>query len=498
MKKIFNIILTVFLLGWIFTSCELEKYPYNSIASEDTFNTVQDATNHLNGLYSFMRHTQYGNFTYFSELQSDLFNIRSQSNGYPQMQEMPVTILTLPYFPAMWTTLYYGIARINNFIANIDNVRGEEAIIASYKAQAHYFRAYFYYVLIKHWGENYESETVAKSKLGVPLVKELDVTVKQGRASLFETYDFILTELTEAETLMGNNMLGMPSSTRVTIDAVKALKSKILLLTGDKTGAAQLANELINSGTYPLNTTEADLRRGWVNDQTTEDIFILNIANQQVGYNSNLGGSGELLQQMYSNWNVTLKAYTPNLIPTKTVVEMYEPNDLRNAVYLSDTLTDTISYNSRYYTGVKFVKKWPGNPELQVIAGTINYRHRPKVARIAEMYLIAAEAEQNLTRLNELREARGASTLTSWSDEELRNEWAREMIGEGVRLECIKRWQIPINGRIPQNPASIVNDARFTETSLPANYYRFTWAIPDAEMQNNPNMRQIPQWENPQ
>jgi hypothetical protein len=171
-------------------------------------------------------------------------------------------------------------------------------------------------------------------------------------------------------------------------------------------------------------------------------------------------------------------------------------------VYLSDPIVDTILgvLVATQQPGVRFISKWLGNPEFFITPGLTNLRHRPKVHRIAEQYLIAAEAEHNLARLNELRTARGASALPAWSDTELQNEWAREMIGEGVRMECLKRWQLGLNRRVPQ-PGAIVDkpgDERSTEKTAPANYYRFTWPIPDAEMKLNSNLRQNPAWENPQ
>jgi starch-binding outer membrane protein, SusD/RagB family len=38
------------------------------------------------------------------------------------------------------------------------------------------------------------------------------------------------------------------------------------------------------------------------------------------------------------------------------------------------------------------INKYPGNPALFTAAST-NYQHKPKVFRVAEMYLIAAEAD---------------------------------------------------------------------------------------------------------
>ena len=113
------------------------------------------------------------------------------------------------------------------------------------------------------------------------------------------------------------------------------------------------------------------------------------------------------------------------------------------------------------------VNKYPDNPLLkQTENGYSTYMHRPKVFRIAEIYLIAAEAAYKngdqtnaKTYLDRLRTARGIGSVTYtdlWA--EIQNERNRELAFEGFRMADIKRWNLGVVRGTPQNLNAIVSD----------------------------------------
>jgi hypothetical protein len=333
--------------------------------------------------------------------------------------------------------------------------------------------------------------------LGVPIVKVFDVSLKPERASVAEVYHFIKEEIALAEQI---SVVGTARSERITKDAVWALKSKIQLLMHDFSEAATTAQVLINSGRYPLVTTESELLAGWRNDTWSEDILLMSITAAEPQHMNNLG--------IFDNQDAfsSPKRHVPGMLPTQPVVNLFLANagDLRNNVYLSNPATDMVKINNADRPGVVFIRKWPMN-SLYV---PNTFYHKQKVARIAEQYLIAAEAlhasgGNGLSVLNELRTKRGAPALNTWSDEELRNEWVREMIGEGVRVECLKRWHIGFGGsqilsaRNPQN-ADIIeggnNQAEYAQRECRPDYYRLTLPVPENEMLYNASIKQTPEW----
>ncbi|MDR2906974.1 MAG: RagB/SusD family nutrient uptake outer membrane protein [Bacteroidales bacterium] len=515
MKKLFNILAIIATIGLLFTSCDLDKYPNDQFDIKDAYTTVEDARYHRNGVLARLRSSRFGIYAQTSELMSDLFNATTNyGNNQGPVHRVELGMLTdADNVGALWSGCYGGINTANIFLDNVGMVplstASDSAAIKQYKAEARYVRAFIYYVLITYFGEDYEptGDREAYSVPGVPIVTKFDIDARPVRPSLGDVYDFILNELEEIEPMFTPG--GKSNSEDITQDAILALKSKIQLLMHDFDGALITANRLINSGRYPLVADGAAYRRMWVNDESTEDILTL------------FASVNEPVDNMatFSNYNqgytdqVGIPVYVPNYIPTKKVVDtLYaNTNDYRSQVFILNGSGNSIFVLiSGEKEEVKLLNKFPGNPALWT-ANYTNYQHKPKVARIAEQYLIAAEALSHsdkgaaLAMLNKLRANRGVANLTTWSNDnhELQDEWAREMIGEGVRLECLKRWRVGYAGRKSQDGGTVatVQGADFTLRVMDPNnpdWYRFTLPIPQADLQTNLNMEQTPEWVNPQ
>ena len=152
------------------------------------------------------------------------------------------------------------------------------------------------------------------------------------------------------------------------------------------------------------------------------------------------------------------------------------------------------------FIGSNFVyhmlNKYPGNPKLK--KSEYEYYQMPKVFRVAEAYLIAAEASYQandevnaLKYLNDLRTQRGASVVTATGDalfKEIKNEWIREFVGEGQRMNDLKRWHDGLQRHDPQNQAILMIGADYTELTKEASDKRFLWEIPNNDMNANSNI----------
>lgn len=157
------------------------------------------------------------------------------------------------------------------------------------------------------------------------------------------------------------------------------------------------------------------------------------------------------------------------------------------------------------------VNKYPRNTQLEV-ADSYNYYygHKAKLFRIAETYLIAAEAayknsdETNAKKyLNLLRAARGLSAVTSSGSAlftDIQNERSRELAFEDFRLYDLNRWGLAVKRGTPQDvtairntPASDYNELNIEVGS--ANYYKIVWPIPvnDIEYEQG-KWKQNPNW----
>ena len=126
----------------------------------------------------------------------------------------------------------------------------------------------------------------------------------------------------------------------------------------------------------------------------------------------------------------------------------------------------------------------------------------PKVFRISEMYLIAAEAAYNIggqdavacKYLNDLRSKRiKGYTEQSYNGTALRNEIrderTKELYGEGFRLNDLKRWHIGFTRSAGQDPSFLQQGPNYAVCTREADDPYFLWPIPEDEIQANPQMK---------
>ena len=147
--------------------------------------------------------------------------------------------------------------------------------------------------------------------------------------------------------------------------------------------------------------------------------------------------------------------------------------------------------------------KFPGNAALRTTAAN-NLRNMAKAIRLSEVYLIAAEAAaasndeaKANTYLNGLRAKRiegyTSATLNGTSlVEAIRSERLKELIGEGFRMGDLRRYGIgfkrnPNHAENPNLNAKIVKAG--ADMTYLADDHRFTWPIPTAEIDANPNIK---------
>ena len=205
---------------------------------------------------------------------------------------------------------------------------------------------------------------------------------------------------------------------------------------------------------------------------------------------------------IYLGYNAALNKYAPDFVPQKWVIDLYDAADIRKAVYLEKK---AVIIQGTDYPGIYCINKYPGNPAL-FTAATTNYQQKPKVFRIAEMYLISAEAAAQtpateaaaLNTLNQLRVKRGIAPLTGLTGTALMNaikeERTREMLCEGTRLDDLKRWKMGFSRSTPQNINLINTGADFDQKTVPAGDNKFVWGIPTNDVTTNSNIVQNIGW----
>ena len=503
MKNIYKILIFIaipFLLNACFS---LDQEPYKELSEKNSFKSIQDAQFWVNGMYATLRTNVYGRSMYATDAQADFANLARRSSNSDILTEIHNwTLLTSSngVIATIWQNYFNAIQNINIGLEGIPTIpisaqgsATSTAQINQNMGELYLARAYYYTYLVTHYCPAYDESSV----YGLPLLDKPTINDFPNRSTVKETYEFILNDIARAEQLL-SNITGSAGKATFSKDAVAALKARVLLYKEDWAGAYQAANGLISAGTYPLTTTSPTLQNAWEKDGTAETITQL-YARYDKGNTAELpNGNDVYLGEEKSYYTQKVLYYYPKLIPTQSFVDLFDDSDFRKSVYIKSTK----------YENIYLVYKYPDNDVLKnSTRDDPTYLHRPKVFRIAEIYLIAAEAaykngDQANAKiyLDRLRTARGIGSVTYtdlWT--EIQNERNRELAFEGFRMADIKRWGLGVVRGTPQNLSAIVSDPadQYYQLNIPAGNYKMTWPIPPSDIryeQGRANWQQNPGW----
>lgn len=493
MKNIIYKTLMVGILSMSIVSCDLNQSPNDKLEIDKAWESVTDAERFKVGMYKVYKDINGGMYTYCTDYQSDLFNATlgfGNRGGDLYRWDFGNSQYDI-------TDLYRGcyncIREANNIIGNIDRVRDkltgtpEENVKANSKldqilGEAHLIRALAYNLLTVRFSKAYNPAT-ANSDLGMPIVKVINVSEKPSRSTLAETYEFIKSELVLARNFL--KVQGKPNTHYLTVDVIDALDARVNLNMQKYDEAIKSVETIV--ARYPLVTTSEALTKQWLNDESTE--YILNTFSS---LDERVNSSAVFL-----SYNTALKAYSPDLLPAQWVVDLYEEDDLRFSVCFRK---DSVITNNVKAKDIIMLNKYPGNPALK--KSDHDYYHKGRPFRVAELYLIAAEAgymkkDETVAKkwLNDLRTARGASIISSSGEtlfNDIKEEWVREFVGEGMRIDQLKRWGEGVSRKKPQDISIVMQGPDYLDLVIPANHMKFVWEIPANDLAANKNLK--PNW----
>lgn len=519
MKKLSIIALAIMTFGMI--SCDMDLMPYDSIPTEEVLTTVVGFEEARAGIYAAYTGLTGGSYVLAPEIQADAFNaVADFSNKYGDIYRWMFES-THSTIESIWANCYSTVGRANFFIDGVQKIEENPEIeltdiqkkqINVYEGEAYFTRAYCYFYLATLFCRDYDPITAA-SIPGLPIQTKYEpkITASQypGRSSLKDTYQQILDDLEEVEIRIETAISGIIDYDRyingayvtvntapkncgnyITVDVVKALKARVALQMDDYEKAVEYADDLINSKKYPLMDTVEGFKEVWKNDGGTETIWQIAMTNAN--------DAGVPLGTIFIGYPATKKDY----IPTQTLVDLYATEDIRLATYFGKYHLTVSSGNA---ADIYFFNKYPGNDYYNALGNETRYLNQPKPFRIAEMYLIAAEAnarigtsisvEKGKEAINNLKKARILGFMEGTYDKEsllneVMNERERELVGEGYRLMDLKRWERGVTRGKAQSAGLILFPGQTTTDGLdrPADDQRMVWPIPKSEMDANPQL----------
>lgn len=486
MKKILYVTLALIAGIAAVSSCDLNKYPDTALNTEEAMESASDCNNFLVGIYSSSKSLFSGFYMYAPDFMTDSYHAIKNYGNWDGDYYTYNIVASDSNIESVWFNYYGVIGNCNFLIAGTQKLlesgklsAADTATVQEYYGVACFFRAFLYYRLAQYFCKDYDPAT-AGSVYGVPVVTKYEPTGDSSkypeRGTLKATFDQVVADIAEAEKYV--KTAGKPDYGFVSADAVQALKARVALSMEDYSTAYTAAAGLVDAGTYTLQTNAAKYASGWINDDLGEAIF------QPIIVDNSDGGSA--CSYFEHNTSGNPGEDDPQYFPEKWVLDLYgSATDIRYNAYFANRAIDMRGNKGNLTILIKF----PGNPKLNSSAAS-RYINMPKVFRISEMYLIAAEAafENNdatnaAKYLNALQTARGAAVTTA-TQANIRDERTRELFGEGFRLFDIKRWHIGFSRDAGQDPTMIQDLGK--DISLPADSPKFIWPIPTAEMTANP------------
>jgi starch-binding outer membrane protein, SusD/RagB family len=461
-------------LAWAGCKKELNLVSEENITDATFWKTANDFKLAANKLYQEL--DRFG----FEDTESDIaFNYpNSVSNGTLQLSENSGT----------WNNSYNNIRACNNIIEK--GASATDAGIKKYVAEAKFFRAWYYWKLLRLYG-------------GVPLINKVlatnDPALFTNRSTQSQTADFILKDLDEAKgDLPKQTDLQSADIGRITNGAALSLGARVALYEGtwekfrggpNASGyldaAIASAQAVMNSSTYALYTGNGAQSYRYLfleaGDDSKETIldrrYARNISGHDMPYQYDGNGYNptKKLADMYLDKNGRPITHPASVFQGyATMTSEFQDRDPR----MTMTMIIPGTLTNRVFFPVNKVANYPDKPQRNFNTGYILYKYMSEdlvanngagdqnlceydrhLIRYAEVLLTYAEAvfEKNGTitdadldrSINLLRDRTGMPHLTlafAASNNldmrtEIRRERTIELALEGFRYDDIRRWK---------------------------------------------------------
>lgn len=441
-------------LACMFASCtkDLDLQPTDSVDPSKAYTNVKDITA---GLYSVYAGNSNVTRIYNAAILADEVKLSDENRGQGQFQfKWQYTASSNPSGMGQYYSMIDQVHRILNAYPNITAANAtEENAKKRIQGELLALRGIAYYeLLIDFMPQGYDPAALA-----VPLVLKSELLQQPARNTVQEIMTQIEQDLAagRAETLIPN---APDDPLRLSQSAIAAYQARAALLRKDWDKAITYASEAITLSGKTLSM--ADYPDYFSDDNESETIFkYRNSSEPQTLW---IDTNGDIFFE-----------------PADKLKNLFDrDNDIRFNIFFGSGGGDT-----------SIVTKYPGSsrgPQTNDL----------KLVRLAEMYLIRAEANAEKGQLtsaandiNELRRERitGYTDVAFASKEiaisEILDERFKELSYEGFRFYDLKRRNLGISRNL--------SDSRNPNwQNLPADSYLFALPIPQREISANPNMVQ--------
>jgi len=474
--------------------------------------TSQDATKGINAVYSTFYRTAslYSRWMFYHGiLKSDEGFGSGGDGGLNNLMRFNQTNYNDGLTAQTWSTLYVGIFRANQVIANVPQIGMDETSKKRIIAEAKFLRALFYFNLTLYYGNPPLMLSPSQPK-DVPA----NATTAQAYAQVAKDLQEAIPDL---PTTYPASDLG-----RATRGAAYALLGKTYLQQKMYQPAADAFAYLITgagSSTYNLTT---DYRDNFIisKENNIESVFEIQFSENQSESTdddvdeSRINNTGTSISQFFAPPGVGFsdggarRWVIDEFLQERTVANAQDPRLAASFIFNN---ADPAGPNATMVYGQSFQSRYGNGPDANGVwfrkllndhwknqegfRSPNNYR----LIRFADVLLMYAEALNGLNRTTEaypfvdrVRQRAGLATLTATKPgmnqtqflTQLKHERLTELAGEGWRWADLLRW-----GDL--SPALASRDADFSGFIVGKHEY---YPIPQSDIDLNPNLKQNPKY----
>jgi hypothetical protein len=393
----------------------------------------------------------------------------------------------------------YSINVVNEGLDNLADLSSEQTLERDQlKGENLFLRAMFYFDLVRVYGRPYSHDS-PETNLGVPLCPTSTDNEGLSRATVKETYEFIEQDLLTAANLLNEDKSNIYVSKEVALAAL----SRLYLFMEENDKAIAYADSVINSNKYELleGDNYANYNR-FTPEANSETIFAVkylssdNVGRYMMGgMMHGDGGYGEI---------IACSSFMDLLFQNPTDLRV---NFIDAQFSLDDDGNKIVDPDNTYY-GYEVVESY-SIPEYWTQKLTYQsdeaMLHSPIYFRLAEMYLIKAEAyakngqdESAFEMVNIIRERAGLSGDQLFSSSNMKGyNSVLEIVLDEDRLEFAHeghRTHDVFRNKGTMDRSYMSWQGWSGPSSIPYTSNRILHQIPESEMLKNENLVQNPSY----
>jgi starch-binding outer membrane protein, SusD/RagB family len=243
--------------------CDLNVIPQDALTSDQITTSSDGLSSLVNGFYAILKQAD-GNNCYIrqyyqmSDFASDdivcAYKTEDDLINSFRFKDRAAEKSNINAFWEMSYKIVYGA----NVAISMADIKGNDPLTNQLKGESYFMRAFATHNLVRFFAKPYSIANKAEPGVIIRLSKADNMP--KARATLEETYNYIIGSLKTAESVMSEEMPSLRNNDNhrfASIYSVWAMLSRVYLYKGELDSCILYSDKLINSGAFTLETPES-------------------------------------------------------------------------------------------------------------------------------------------------------------------------------------------------------------------------------------------------